>query len=128
MRTETITVVAPCDWINANDRAHWTRRKFLTGNWRKASGFAARAARVKPFAGQVDITIRIHKAKPGGRWDPHNLMPTGKAAIDGLVDAGVLPDDSRTYLRVTSIEAGESRTRNAITLVITEVADEQVAS
>jgi hypothetical protein len=128
MRTETLTVVAPCDWINANDRTHWTRRKFLTGNWRQASGYAARAARIRPFAGQVDITIRIHKARAGGRWDPHNLMPTGKAAIDGLVDAGVMPDDSRKFLRVTSIEAGETKSRNAITLVITEVAADEVAS
>jgi len=127
-RTETLTIVAPCDWINANDRAHWTKRRYLTQTWRVAAGMSARAHRIKPFAGQVDILVRVHKARAGGRWDPHNLMPTAKAAIDGLVDAGVMPDDSRAYLRTTSIEDGGTRDRNAITLVITEVGAQECAS
>lgn len=30
----------------------------------------------------------------GGRYDPNNLADTTKACIDGMVDAGVLLDDS----------------------------------
>ncbi len=32
------------------------------------------------------------------RRDPHNYYPTLKAIVDGLVDYGLLPDDSHEYL------------------------------
>ena len=127
-RTETMTVVAPCEFLSANQRLHWSKRAYLTKSWRHAAGWAARAARIYPFATQVDVTVTVHKARAGGRWDPHNLMPTVKAAVDGMVDAKVLRDDSRDYVRRVSIEAGEPRPRNAITLVITEVSADEVAA
>jgi hypothetical protein len=126
-RTETLTIVAPCDWINANQRLHWTKRNYLTQTWKTAAWTKARSQRVAPFAAVVDIAVVIHKQR-NGRWDPHNLMPTSKALIDGLVKAGVLVDDDRKHLRRVSIEAGEVKARNAVTLTIAEVAPEQVAS
>lgn len=130
MRTETLTIVAPCDWINANQGGHWTKRAYLVKTWRHASAWACRQRRIKPFTGQVDVLVIVHKAsRSGGRWDPANIGdPTGKALIDGLVDAGVLVDDDHKHLRRKSSERGEQKSRNAITLVITEVEAEQVAS
>nr|WP_303769103.1 hypothetical protein [Schaalia odontolytica] len=32
------------------------------------------------------------------RRDRHNLAPTIKAMLDGLIDAGLLPDDADRYL------------------------------
>lgn len=32
------------------------------------------------------------------RRDPSNLMPTQKAVVDGLVDAGVVPDDCPPFV------------------------------
>jgi len=40
----------------------------------------------------VRVTFGVRD--PGRRRDPHNYMPTVKAIIDGLVDAGVWPDDT----------------------------------
>lgn len=33
------------------------------------------------------------------RRDPHNFAPTLKHVIDGLVDAGLWPDDTPEYVR-----------------------------
>jgi len=124
-RTETLTIVAPCAFLNANQRIHWTKRNYLTQTWRTAAAWAARARKIAPFTTQVDVLVIVHKAsRAGGRWDPANIAdPTGKALIDGLVDAGVLADDDHKHLRYKSSGRGESLSRNAITLVITEVAE-----
>lgn len=37
-----------------------------------------------------------------GRFDASNMAPTVKALVDGLVDAGCLPDDSDKELRETT--------------------------
>lgn len=44
------------------------------------------------------------------RRDAANLEPTGKAAIDGCVDAGLLPDDSDKHLRKVSYSSSDERT------------------
>jgi crossover junction endodeoxyribonuclease RusA len=45
----------------------------------------------------VRVTFPVHDAR---RRDPHNLAPTVKAIVDGLVDAGVWPDDTDTWVIV----------------------------
>lgn len=39
-----------------------------------------------------------------GRADPPNLWPTVKPLVDGLVDAGVLPDDSDEFIPLTAFK------------------------
>jgi len=93
-RVLLFTIPAPCDWINANDRSHRMVRAKLTKTWRAAA--EAECRRVAPelrLETPVHILAQIHKPR-GGRWDPNNLSPTTKAIVDGLVDAGLLPDDS----------------------------------
>lgn len=125
MRTETLTIVAPCEFLSANQRHHWTKKSYLTKCWRNAAAWAARSRRIAPFTTQVDVLVIVHKAdRSERRWDPANIAePTGKALLDGLVDAGVLKDDDHKHLRRKASERGEPKTRNAITLVITEVAE-----
>lgn len=77
--------------LTANMRLHWSadaaRRKAV----REAVGWAARAAKVRP---QRHIIVGLHYApQDRRRRDPSNLMATQKPAVDGLVDAGVVPDD-----------------------------------
>jgi hypothetical protein len=67
----------------------------LTKAWRQAS--AAAATGLPPFAGQVHITAHIFKPR-AGRYDTNNLAPTTKACVDGLVDAGLLVDDSTEWV------------------------------
>ena len=94
-RHVTIDIPAPCAFINSNQRLHRMAQAKLTKAWRQAS--AAAALGIPPFAGRVHITAHIFKPR-GGRYDTNNLAPTTKAIVDGLVDAGVLLDDSTEYV------------------------------
>ena len=93
-RTFIFTVPAPCKFINSNNRLHHHAKAELTRAWRQSAAMEAR----RVFAGiELTIPVRIVAAinKPGNRrWDPNNLAPTTKACVDGIVDAGVIPDDS----------------------------------
>lgn len=90
-----LTIPAPCQFINSNQRLHRMAQAKLTKTWRQASAAAAQG--LEPFSPPVHITAHIWKPR-AGRYDPNNLAPTTKAIVDGLVDAGLLADDSVEYV------------------------------
>lgn len=94
-RIAVIDVAAPCQFINSNQRLHRMAQAKLTKTWRNATALAAHDT--QPFAGQVRIIAHIYKPR-NGRYDTNNLAPTTKAMVDGLVDAGVLVDDSTEFV------------------------------
>lgn len=118
----TLHIPAPGRWLNSNDRCHWAQRSQLTRTWREATCWRARAARLPRMAGRVEIVGVVHRPRRG-RSDAANRYPTVKAAVDGLVDAGVLEDDSDRYVKRLSIEGGAPTTTpgGLLVLTITEV-------
>lgn len=101
----TITVPAPCLLINLNSRMHWAQKAKLTKAWRTAAHVAARNADLPK--GLDRIHILAHVIKPTNRaYDVHNLMPTLKAAIDGLADYGLIPDDTNAHLTGPDLRQG----------------------
>jgi crossover junction endodeoxyribonuclease RusA len=82
--------------LTANMRLHWhedaKRRRVV----REAVAWAAKAEKVRP---QMHIVVGLHYApQDRRRRDPSNLMATQKPAVDGLVDAGVVPDDTPQFV------------------------------
>lgn len=93
--TTVITLEPPAKFINANDRLHWRKKAELTKAWREA---AANAVGFEPYHyTRAHITAAI-RFPNNIRRDVHNLYPTVKACVDGLVDALLLPDDSDAYI------------------------------
>lgn len=88
--TTTITIPAPCAWLNSNDRRHRMAEAKLVKEWREAGREAS--AGLAPITERVHILATIHKAR-NGRWDPNNLWPSVKACVDGVVESGLLKDD-----------------------------------
>lgn len=79
--------------LNDNQRLHHRRKAEYINLIRHAAAVTARAAKLPAFE-RIHVFYVIHP-KPGiRRRDPGNWSPTAKAAIDGLVDAGVVPDDN----------------------------------
>lgn len=80
--------------ISMNDRLHPHARANRTKWWRQA---AARAGVNVPGIewGRVVIFFRF---PTNHRREVNNLMPTSKAIVDGLVDAGVFPDDNDKHV------------------------------
>lgn len=106
MTSWTILIPAPTKWMNANQRhGHWSERSGPTKLWRDAAKVLARQARI-PALDRVTITATVHRPDRRRNADAHNRYPTVKAVVDGLVDAGVLPDDCDRHLVSLTIRAG----------------------
>ncbi|MER7707191.1 hypothetical protein ABTX81_30360 [Kitasatospora sp. NPDC097605] len=106
--------------LNANDRLHWAVRARRVREIRDAARWMARHNKV-PRLARARIDVVVHPKPRASRFDPHNWGPSAKAAIDGLVDAGVLPDDSSAYLVASEVRAGDPVRGGRLDLVITEV-------
>jgi crossover junction endodeoxyribonuclease RusA len=100
-----LLIPAPVAWINANDRGHWRPRAALTAEWRRAGAIHARKAKLARIAAPVAITAFVHRLD-NRRADAQNVYPTAKAVIDGLVDHGVLDDDSNKYVTAVIMRPG----------------------
>ena len=97
-----------------NGRSHWRRRASAVATYRKSCGELAWATRHE-LAGTVACPIDVaaiglaYHFAPAARGtrlrghDPDNLIAWAKAAIDGLVDGGILADDRQlVYLPPTT--------------------------
>jgi len=77
--------------LSLNDRDIWQVRMGKTRPWRKAAAALARNAKIPRC---FRVTIELFFVPPDNRArDPLNLVATLKAIEDGIVDAGVIPDD-----------------------------------
>ena len=83
--------------LSANDRRHHMAHAKLVAEVRVTAGWVVKAARipacVRATVGLVYVPP-IRRKRDGGE----NYADTLKAAIDGVVDAGVVPDDTPEYL------------------------------
>ena len=119
-----LTVPAPCAWIDANDRGmHWAKKAKLTRQWRDATCWAARAARLPAFTTRVHITATIHKVH-GRTYDAANWAPTAKAAVDGLRDAGVLLEDDNRHVIGPDMRQGHRAPDGAFLRLVIAPAEE----
>lgn len=51
-----------------------------------------------PFLGQCHVSL-VWVVKTRGKRDDENIVPVLKALCDGLVDAGVVEDDTRQFMK-----------------------------
>lgn len=99
-----LTFPAPCPpWsINQERTKHWSWRAKRVRWWRDTAMVAAKAAQVQPLG---PTTVRCTLPFPrNARRDPANFLPPVKAIIDGLVDAGVWPDDTGDWVYLAEPE------------------------
>lgn len=82
--------------LNAERRMHYMTRAALVREWREAFMMLARVNQVIVFKKAVVIVQPYHSKGP--RQDVDACHPAAKAAIDGLVDAGVLISDGPEHL------------------------------
>lgn len=80
--------------VSANDRMHWSKKARLTKQVRKVS--AAECAHI-PALGRCRVQL-VWLVTDNRRRDADNPVPTFKAMCDGLVDAGVVPDDTPEFM------------------------------
>nr|DAR31111.1 MAG TPA: Endodeoxyribonuclease RusA [Caudoviricetes sp.] len=81
--------------INKLMSEHWRTRQKSSKYWRKAGKKVSE--NLPEMQPPVECHVYIYRAR-GGRYDPGNYYPTAKAILDGIVDDGILADDSHEYL------------------------------
>lgn len=82
--------------LNAERSAHWRQRHQLTAAWRQqATVLAHQHLNTIPTA-NLPIIVEAFPVQKGQLPDAGNCYPTVKAIVDGIVDAGIIPDDDPT--------------------------------
>lgn len=76
--------------LTANQRMHWHVKADITAGVRKMAGFKAHRI---PYLGKCRVTLTWF-VNTKHRRDADNVVPTLKAMCDGLVDAGIVTDDT----------------------------------
>lgn len=127
MTTTTITLIGDTTMrhhmLSSNSRHHWTRTRAASRYWRWTMFAEARRLHA-PQLGSAHITITIRWPDNRHR-DVHNYVHhVAKPIVDGLVKAGVLPDDSDEYLSGPDMRRDPEKGPLAIRIDINELNNE----
>ena len=99
---------------NVRRRWHWARRAAHDKAWRTEAALKAQAARI-PGLYRVRLSAVIYRPRLGVA-DPRNDQARLKVIEDGLVDAGIVPNDTYRYVEVGAIR--EERGAPGVLLVV----------
>ena len=106
-----LAFIAPTRPLSVNEGGHWAAKRRRLKPWQDAAWVTARNYLVKAsrtprapmgFSGPEPITVQVVLPfKTTQRRDPHNYTGTVvKAVVDGLVRAGLVPDDTAEWVTV----------------------------
>ena len=107
--------------LNLNDRDDRFTHARKVAQVRRDGGWLVRASRIGRGHAFVTVELR-YQPKRRGRHDTDNLTATLKPLCDGMVDVGVVPDDTPAYMAklepvIVAPERGQRRGR--LWLIIT---------
>lgn len=100
----------------SNRRGHWNRAE-QTRDWRGAFHLLALEAG-RPHFTAVTVTVKHELKNRAAMPDTGSCIGAAKAAIDGLVDAGVLDDDSPDIVHRLTFDAPTVTGVDALVLVV----------
>lgn len=104
--------------MNQYRRLHHFARAEYDASWRSTFGWLARQARIPRLDAVVVTVAQTCRRKP--LPDVGANYPTAKAAIDGLVDARVIPDDDPAHLHAITFVAPELGDVDRFLLIVEE--------
>jgi crossover junction endodeoxyribonuclease RusA len=120
-RAFTIALPPGLKLLSLNDRLHWRDRNSRAQELKRAAWVMALNAKVPPL-GRIAVIVE-YRPPDRRRRDAENICAaSGKAAIDGIVAAGVLPDDEcPRYVSKIVCTIGEPAPKGQIVLYLIEV-------
>lgn len=101
---------------NAERKGNRWQRASATAEWRELFGWLARC---QPLRNLTSATIRVELTQKGRLQDTGACFPAIKAAIDGLVDGGLLPDDTGDHVARIIFMAPIRDKHDQTTIVVT---------
>ena len=118
-RTWTITLPPGLKMLSLNGRYHWSERDRRNKAFMKAAWAMALQAKI-PRLDRVIVTAEYQPPDRRAR-DADNIALAAKSGIDGLVKAGVLPDDDSSHVLRVECRIGEPYPRGRLVLHVTEI-------
>lgn len=104
LREITIELPPGLPLLSLNGRQHWAASNRDAQALKQAARAIAANARL-PALDRAVITVE-YQPPDKRRRDPDNYAASGKPLIDGLVAAGVLPDDDGRHVTAVHFEIG----------------------
>jgi hypothetical protein len=83
--------------LNLNGRMHWAQERRIKTDLRAVGHALAVYHRIPRGLEHVNITL-VYVPTVNRRRDEDNMMPTLKPLVDGLVDYGLVPDDTHQHV------------------------------
>ena len=118
--TWTVELPPGLPLLSLNGREHWAVRARYTRTLKKAAWATALQAKI-PRLERVSVVAEYQPPDRRHR-DSDNPAASVKACIDGIVQAGVLPDDeSPRYVESVTYRIGEPYPKGRLVLYLTEV-------
>ena len=103
----TFTLDIPTKLVHTlNARGHWTKHRAKIKALRELGGIKWREQQ-HPMMDRASVSIWIQYPDKRRR-DVHNDMATAKPLIDGMVSAGMLPDDDHRHLDGPHLHVADS--------------------
>lgn len=101
-------VSLPYRALGQNSRGHWRKKALPTAAYRQEVALIAASSIheqqwMPPARATVTLEYGTKGGRTAGRYQPRdeaNAIDAFKAGYDGLVDAGVVADDSRKHLHI----------------------------
>lgn len=106
--------------LNKERTLHRMERAAIVKDYRESFGWMAKAQQVPPMAAIKVFATPLAKNRRS-KQDVGACFPAVKAAIDGLVDANVLPDDTDDFVRALTFFPVEVGGVDGLRLTIEEV-------
>ena len=99
-------------------QSHWSQRSRVTKHHRERAMVEAMAADHQPVQhGRIHVHFYFPDRR---RRDLINFLHALKPYIDGIVDAGVIPDDDNRHLAVGSVTWSVAETESGVRITILE--------
>ncbi len=98
--------------LSPNARMHWRSEAALKKRWRSLAflevASALNSGAMKPFHGRVSVSFVVRR---GRKVDADNASSSGalKALLDGVVEAGLIADDSLLFCERGSVTQETNR-------------------
>lgn len=110
---------------NAYRTLHFRQRANYDRLWRNTFAWEARRLRIPRLDAAIVTVVQVckHHSLP----DVGACFQTAKAAIDGLVDVHVLPDDDPAHLKFLGFVAPTRGGLDRFTLIVEEYIEEAIA-
>lgn len=117
MKTITINIPVPPRELrpNASSPGAWWRKTRMTKIYRKTVAIIAMAG-PRPKLKEAEILFTLRLGKGCKQQDPDNVLASLKAAVDGLVDAGVLAGDRQ--IRYAPVEQVRDEKNPGVTVEV----------